>query len=211
MQNNLLPYLIGIIVGIIIGFIIFVAAPLGNRYSMTASQDGATVHKIDSWTGKVWIKNGISEIDPEGKPVTVYYWEELVTDKAGATTAAKGKMEKVMMEKEAVLEEKRAAEIAEFEIKQRRINDISALCGEDMVCVQEKCSSGYQGSPDPEWTKYCSDTIYTNLAKLVIDKCEGADECIKDYCKDKHNNTYPAVSDCVQDINLIKIKGEMEQ
>ena len=211
MRKNLQPYIIGIVVGIIIGFIIFAAAPIGNRYSISASSDGATVHRIDTWSGRVWIKSGYTESGPGGNPVTVYYWEELLTDKPGASAAAKGKRDSVIEQQQAELQQKRQAEIEEFEIKQRRINDISTLCGEDMVCVHEKCSSGYRGAPDPEWTAYCSETIYTNLAKLVINQCEGNEWCIKNYCRDKHNNTYPAVSDCVKDINLVKIKSENEE
>ncbi len=210
MHKNFIPYLIGIIVGIVIGYIIFASGPLGNRYSLNVSSDGSTVHKIDARSGRVWVKSAHSENGPEGNPVTVYFWEELLTDRPGATALAKNKRDSAIEEQQAELEQKRQEDIEEFQIKQRRINDISALCGEDMVCVHEKCSSGYQGAPDPEWTSYCSETIYTNLAKLVITQCEGNEWCIKNYCKDKHNNTYPAVSDCVKDINLVRLKSENE-
>ena len=210
MQKNYIPYLLGIVVGVIIGYIIFAAGPAGSRYSLSVSSDGATVHRIDTRSGRTWVKSGYTESGPEGNPVTVYFWEELLTDKPGASAAAKGKRDSVIEEQQAELEQKRQEDIEEFQIKQRRINDISALCGEDMVCVHEKCSSGYQGAPDPEWTSYCSETIYSNLAKLVITQCEGNEWCIKNYCKDKHNNTYPAVSDCVKDINLVRLKSENE-
>lgn len=211
MKNNFIPYLVGIVVGIIIGFIIFAAAPIGNRYYISSSSDGAAVHRVDTWSGRVWIKSGYTESGDEGSPVTVYFWEELLSDKPGASAAARDKLDSVIEEQQAELQQKRQTESEEFEIKQRRINDISALCGEDMVCVHDKCSSGYQGAPDPQWTTYCSDMIYTNLAKLVINQCEENEWCIKNYCKDKHNNTYPAVSDCVKDINFVKIKSENEE
>lgn len=210
MQKNYIPYLIGIVVGVIISYIVFAASPQSNRYSLSVSSDGATVHRIDTRSGRVWIKNSYTEGGAEGNPVTVYFWEELLTDKPGAAALARDKRDNVIEEQQAEIEQKRRAEIEEFQIKQRRINDISSLCGEDMVCVQEKCSSGYQGAPDPEWTSYCAETIYTNFAKLVINQCEGSELCIKDYCKDKHNNTYPAVSDCVKDINLVRLKDENE-
>ena len=136
MQKGYINYLIGIVVGIIIGYIIFAALPQGNRYSLSVFSDGATVHRIDTRSGRVWIKNSYTEGRPEGNPVTVYFWEELLTDKPGATALAKDKRDSVIEEQQAEIEQKRQADIEEFQIKQRRINDISSLCGEDMVCVQ---------------------------------------------------------------------------
>lgn len=210
MQTNIIWLIIGIAAGIIIGFIVTAVSPLGNRYYLSASSDGATVHRVDTWSGRVWIKNALTESGPEGNPVTVSYWEELLPDKPVAAAAAKGQRVSVIEERQAQQQQQRQLELEELEIKQRRLIDIASLCGDDMVCVHDKCSTGYKGSADPEWTTYCTEMMYTNIVNLVIDQCAGNEWCIKRHCKQKHNNTYPAVSDCVRDINLVKIKNENE-
>lgn len=211
MHTNLIWLVVGIALGIIIVVIATTVSPLGNRYSISISSDGGVVHRVDARSGRVWIKNTITETGPDGSPVTATFWEELLPDRAAASFAAKGKRDSAIEKREVIEEQQKQTEVEEIKIQQRRLNDIASLCGDDMACVHEKCSTGYKGSPDPAWTTYCTETIYTNIITLIIDQCRGNDACIKSYCRNKHNNTYPAVSDCIRDINLVKITNENDQ
>ncbi|HVY55242.1 MAG TPA: hypothetical protein VHC46_05740, partial [Thermodesulfobacteriota bacterium] len=96
----------------------------------------------------------------------------------------------------------------ENEIKEKRLAEISDICKDDVNCVKKKCSVGYKGANDPGWTAYCAETIKGRITDAIIDQCRGEPGCIKSYCVNKYNNTYPAVSDCMSEINLKKVKNE---
>ncbi len=94
------------------------------------------------------------------------------------------------------------------EIKEKRLAEIYNICGDDADCVKKKCSVGYKGANDPDWSAYCKDRVKAHASDVIIEQCGGDAGCIKSYCINKYNNTYPAVSDCVSEINLQKVKSE---
>jgi hypothetical protein len=199
---------IGFAAGVIITFIIFSFIGSPNRYELVASQDGTIVHKIDTKTGRVWWKNSYEEIDAQGQPVTIWYWDELSLSRPGAAKLAKElkvstsearKAEEELLDREAKERE---------ELKKKRLDEIFSICGDDADCASKKCAIGYKGAKDPDWSSYCVDSLKARISNGVIDRCGGNAGCIKSYCVNKFNNTYPAVSDCISEINLQKVKNE---
>ena len=199
-----------LLIGVLLGAI--TAAGLysgGERYDLIASPDGSVVHKIDRRTGDVWIKNSYVEVDPAGQPVTIWYWEKLTLDKPGAKSIAQNLQENA----DQVREEAEAARRAEVEriagLRSARLDEIHASCGEDTDCVADNCTIGPRGLPeDPAWPEYCAETLKARIFDLVISQCKGSASCIKAYCINKFDNTYPAVSDCISEINLRKVQAE---
>ena len=88
-KRGALVFAAGVAAGVIITLIILSLAGSPNRYALVASQDGSVVHKIDTETGRVWWKNSYAEIDAQGQPVTIWYWEELTLDRPGAAKLAR--------------------------------------------------------------------------------------------------------------------------
>ncbi len=203
-----LTFAAGVAVGIIITLIILSLAGSRERYALLASQDGSVVHKIDTDSGRVWWKNSYVEMDPQGQPITIWYWEELTLDRPGAARMA-GDMKSSTNEALEAEEQARLAEEKERnEIKEKRLGEIYNICGDDADCVKKKCAVGYKGADDPGWTAYCTDRVRAHISEVIIGQCGGDSGCIKSYCINKYNNTYPAVSDCVSEINLRKVKNE---
>lgn len=199
-----------ILIGIVLGAL--TAAGLysgGERYDLIASPDGSVVHRIDRRTGDVWIKNSYVEIDPAGQPVTIWYWEKLTLDKPGAAELARDLQENA----DQVRAEAEAARRAEAErvegLRGARLDEIHAACGEDTDCVADNCTMGPSGLPeDPAWPAFCTETLRARIFDTVIGQCKAAASCIKAYCVKKFDNTYPAVSDCISEINLRKVQVE---
>lgn len=207
-KRGALVFAAGVAAGVIIALIILSLAGPPNRYALIVSQDGSVVHKIDTETGRVWWKNSYSEIDAQGQPVTIWYWEELTLDRPGATKLARDvklSTSDARKEEEELLERQQKEREA---IKQKRLDEIYNICREDMDCVKKKCAVGYKGANDPQWSSYCADSLKAHIADVIIEQCGGDSGCIKSYCINKYNNTYPAVSDCVSDFNLQKVKNE---
>ncbi|MFI5323993.1 MAG: hypothetical protein ACHQ6U_10800 [Thermodesulfobacteriota bacterium] len=207
-KRGALTFAAGVAAGVIITLVILSLSGAPNRYEIVSSQDGAVVHKIDTRTGRVWAKNSYEEIDAQGQPVTIWYWDEVSLDRPGAAKLAKElkvsmsdarKAEKDMLDREVKEKE---------ELKKKRLDEIFNTCGDNAVCSSKKCAIGYKGAKDPEWSSYCAETLKTRIANGVIDRCGGDPGCIKSYCVNKYNNTYPAVSDCMSEINLVKVKNE---
>lgn len=197
--------LIGIVIGIILTVLV---SGSDDRYSLLSSQDGSVVHKIDNRTGRVWWKNSYVEMDAQGQPVTIWYWEELTLDKPGASTIARDLQESTSQTRLAAEEAQRAEADKQAKLRQTRLDKIYAICGEDTDCVSEKCADGQKGSSDASWTSYCTQSLKSRIFDAVIAQCKGAPGCIKTYCINKYDNTYPAVSDCVSEINLRKVQSE---
>ncbi|HVY55741.1 MAG TPA: hypothetical protein VHC46_08300, partial [Thermodesulfobacteriota bacterium] len=84
-----LVFAAGVAAGVIITLIILSLSHSPNRYQIVSSLDGSVVHKIDTETGRVWWKNSYAEMDAQGQPVTIWYWEELTLDRPGAKKLAK--------------------------------------------------------------------------------------------------------------------------
>ena len=206
-----LVFAAGAAAGVIITLMIVSLMSSPNRYTLATSQDGSVVHKIDTETGRVWWKNSYVEIDAQGQPITIWYWEELTLDRPGASKLArdvKSSTDDAMKAEQ----EARLAEDKETEsIKQKRLDEIYNICGDDMECVKKKCAVGYKGANDPGWTSLCTGSLKAHISDVIIEQCSGDAGCIKSYCVNKYNNTYPAVSDCVSAINLQKVKNENEK
>ncbi len=208
MNREIIALVIGIAAGIILSVIFFSVIGKGNRYGLLASSDGSVVHKIDTETGRVWWKNSYIEMDADGQPVTIWYWEELTLDRPGAASLAKDVKSSAAEAQKTELEQKQAEARERDELKQKRLNEIYIICGEDMDCVNAKCATGFKGAADPEWAAYCTEQLKTHISNVIIDQCRGDANCIKTYCINKYNNTYPAVSDCISELNLQKVKNE---
>lgn len=203
-----LTFAAGVAVGIIITLIILSLAGSRERYALLASQDGSVVHKVDTETGRVWWKNSYVEMDPQGQPITIWYWEELTLDRPGAAKMARDMKSSTDETIEAEEQMRLAEEQERNEIKEKRLGEIYNICGDDASCVKKKCAVGYKGADDPDWSAYCNDRVKALASDVIIEQCGGDAECIKSYCINKYNNTYPAVSDCVSEINLQKVKSE---
>ncbi len=203
-----LVFAAGVAVGVVITLIILSLSGSPNRYQLASSQDGSVVHKIDTETGRVWWKNSYVEMDPQGQPVTIWYWEELTLDRPGAKKLAKDVQSSTNDALEAEEQERLAREKEQSEIREKRLGEIHDICGDDAECVKKKCAVGYKGANDPEWTSYCTGRVRDRISEAVIEQCGSDPGCIKSYCINKYNNTYPAVSDCVSEINLRKVKNE---
>jgi len=202
-----------VLIGIVVGAL--VAAGLysgGERYDLIASPDGSVVHKIDRRTGDVWVKNSYVEIDPEGQPVTIWYWEELTLDKPGASVMARDLKDSASQTRAAAEEAARAETERVTRLRDARLDEILAGCGEDTDCVADNCGTGPSGLPrDEAWPAFCTETLRARIFDAVISQCKGAASCIKAYCVNKFDNTYPAVSDCISEINLRKVQVEAAQ
>lgn len=203
-----LTFAAGVAVGIIITLIILSLAGSENRYTLHSSQDGSVVHKIDTKSGRVWWKNSYVEMDAQGQPVTIWYWEELTLDRPGASKLAKDVKSSTDDAVKAEQEARLALEKEQETIKGKRLGEIYNICGDDVACVKKKCAVGYKGANDPDWTAYCTDRVKAHISDVIIEQCGGDGDCIKSYCVNKYNNTYPAVSDCVSEVNLQKVKNE---
>lgn len=203
-----LVFAAGVAVGVVITLIILSLSGPPNRYQIASSQDGSVVHKIDTETGRVWWKNSYVEMDPQGQPVTIWYWEELTLDRPGAKKLAKDVQSSTNDALEAEEQERLAREKEQSEIREKRLVEIHDICGDDAECVKKKCAVGYKGANDPEWASYCTGRVMDLISDAVIEQCGSDPGCIKSYCINKYNNTYPAVSDCVSAINLRKVKNE---
>ncbi|MCI0479958.1 MAG: hypothetical protein L0213_00015 [Candidatus Dadabacteria bacterium] len=204
-----LTFAAGVAVGIIITLIILsLTTGSSGRYALHSSQDGSVVHKIDTDTGRVWWKNSYVEIDPQGQPVTIWYWEELTLDRPGAAKLASDVKSSTDETIEAEEQMRLAEEKERNEIKEKRLGEIYNICGDDAACVKKKCAVGYKGADDPNWTAHCTERVKAHISDVIIEQCGGDADCIKSYCINKYNNTYPAVSDCVSEINLQKVKSE---
>jgi hypothetical protein len=206
-----LTFAAGVAAGVILTLIILSLTGSGNRYALHSSQDGSVVHKIDTESGRVWWKNSYVEMDAQGQPVTIWYWEELTLDRPGASRLASDMKSSTDETLEAERQARLAAEKAKNEIKEKRLGEIYDICGDDAGCVRKKCAVGYKGADDPDWTAYCTDRLKARISDAVIEQCGGDAGCIKSYCVNKYNNTYPAVSDCVSDVNLQKVKNESQK
>jgi hypothetical protein len=206
-----LTFAAGVAAGVIITLIILSLTGSGDRYALVSSQDGSVVHKIDTGSGRVWWKNSYVEMDAQGQPVTIWYWEELTLDRPGASKLASEMKSSTSEALDAEEQARLAEEKAKNEIKEKRLVEVYDICGDDMECVKKKCSVGYKGADDPGWTAYCTDRVKARISDVIIEQCGGDAGCIKSYCVNKYNNTYPAVSDCVSDINLQKVKNESRQ
>jgi len=203
-----LVFAAGVAVGVIITLIILSLSLSPNRYQIVSSQDGSVVHKIDTETGRVWWKNSYVEMDAQGQPVTIWYWEELTLDRPGAKKLA-GDLESSTNETlEAEEQERLAREKQQNEIREKRLGEIYDICGDNAECVKKKCAVGYKGANDPDWAALCTERVKEHTSDVIIEQCAGDPGCIKSYCINKYNNTYPAVSDCVSGINLRKVKNE---
>ncbi|MEQ9619853.1 MAG: hypothetical protein RIG61_11870 [Deltaproteobacteria bacterium] len=211
MQREIIALVIGIAAGVILTLVITSYTGSGNRYCLHASSDGKSIHKIDSKTGRVWWKNSYVELDADGQPVTIWYWEELTLDRPGAASLAEDLQSSTEEARQEELTAKRAAATEMEALKQKRLNEIYIICGEDLECVKQKCAAGFGGTVDTDWTSYCSDQLKTHVINIIIDQCRADAGCIKTYCVNKYNNTYPAVSDCISEINLQKVKNESEE
>lgn len=203
-----LVFAAGVAAGVIITLIILSLTGNQNRYQLATSQDGSVVHKIDTETGRVWWKNSYVEMDPQGQPVTIWYWEELTLDRPGAKKLAKDVQSSTNETLEAEEQERLAREKEQNEIREKRLGEIHDICGDDIDCVEKKCAVGYKGANDPDWATFCTESVRGRIADGIIEQCGRDAGCIKSYCVNKYNNTYPAVSDCVSDINLRKVKNE---
>ena len=203
-----LVFAAGVAVGILITLIILSLSGSPDRYELVSSQDGAVVHKIDRETGRVWWKNSYVQMDAQGQPVTIWYWEELTLDRPGATKLAKDVKTSTDDAMKAEQETRLAEEKEKDSIRQKRLDEIYNICGDDVDCVKKKCSVGYKGSNDPDWTSFCTDSLKAHISDVIIEQCGGDAGCIKSYCVNKYNNTYPAVSDCASAINLRKVTNE---
>lgn len=208
MQREIIALVIGIAAGVILTLLIISYTGFGSRYTLHASSDGRVTHKIDGKTGRVWWKNSYVELDAEGQPVTIWYWEELTLDRPGAASLAEDLKSSTAEARKKELAEKQAAAREMEALKQKRLNEIYIICGEDLECVGQKCASGFGGAEDPEWTSYCSEQLKAHVMSIIIEQCRADAGCIKTYCINKYNNTYPAVSDCISEINLQKAKNE---
>lgn len=203
-----LVFAAGVAVGVIITLIILSLSGAPNRYQIVSSQDGSVVHKIDTESGRVWWKNSYVEMDAQGQPVTIWYWEELTLDRPGAKKLA-GDLESSTNEAlEAEEQERLAREKQQKEIREKRLGEIYDICGDNAECVKKKCAVGYKGANDPDWAALCTERVKEHTSDVIIEQCAGDPGCIKSYCANKYNNTYPAVSDCVSGINLRKVKNE---
>jgi len=146
--------------------------------------------------------------DAQGQPVTIWYWEELTLDRPGAKKLA-GDLESSTNETlEAEEQERLAREKQQNEIREKRLGEIYDICGDNAECVKKKCAVGYKGANDPDWAALCTERVKEHTSDVIIEQCAGDPGCIKSYCVNKYNNTYPAVSDCVSGINLRKVKNE---
>jgi len=204
-----LTFAAGVAVGIIITLIILsLTTGSSGRYTLHSSQDGSVVHKIDTDTGRVWWKNSYVEMDAQGQPVTIWYWEELTLDRPGASKLAKDVKSSTDDAMKAGQEARLAEEKEKESIKGKRLGEIYNICGDDAACVKKKCAVGYKGANDPDWTAYCTDRVKAHISEVIIEQCGGDAGCIKSYCINKFNNTYPAVSDCVSEVNLQKVRNE---
>lgn len=198
--------LIGIVVGALVAGGLYSG---GERYDLIASPDGSVVHKIDRRTGDVWVKNSYVEIDPAGQPVTIWYWEELTLDKPGASVMARDLKDSASQTRAAAEDAARAEAERVARLRDARLDEILAGCGEDTDCVADNCSTGPSGLPqDQAWPAFCTGTLTARIFDAVISQCKGAASCIKAYCVNKFDNTYPAVSDCISEINLRKVQAE---
>ena len=207
-----LTFAAGVAAGVVITLIILsLTTGSSGRYTLHSSQDGSVVHKIDTDTGRVWWKNSYVEIDPQGQPITIWYWEELTLDRPGASRLAKDMKSSTNETIEAEEQARLAEENERNEIKEKRLGEIYNICGDDTTCVKKKCAVGYKGANDPDWTTYCTDKVKAHISEVIIEQCGGDADCIKSYCINKHNNTYPAVSDCVSEVNLQKVKSESQK
>ena len=200
-RNGILYFVTGAVLGVVLGFIICAVSPYTSRYELVVSQDGSTVHRIDEWSGRVWQKNVRTETGPDGNLVSILYWEAIDLKRSDATQAAREIREKTELEKEFRMEEREEQERADMELRQKRLNDVYIICQDDEDCISQKCEAGYKGSEDSEWTDYCVSFLREYVFDTVIERCRGEERCIKTYCINKHNNTYPPVSNCVRDIN----------
>ncbi len=208
MQREIIALVIGIAAGVILTLVITSYTGAGNRYSLHTSSDDKSIYKIDNKTGTVWWKNSYSELDVEGQPVMIWYWEELTLDRPGAASLAKDLQSSTAEVRREELAEKQA-EAREMEaLKQKRLNEIYIICGEDLECVGQKCAAGFGGTDDPDWTSYCSEQLKTHVINIIIEQCRADAGCIKTYCVNKYSNTYPAVSDCISEINSQRVKNE---
>jgi len=198
--------LIGIVVGALVAGGLYSG---GERYDLIASPDGSVVHKIDKRTGDVWVKNSYVEIDPEGQPVTIWYWEELTLDKPGASVMARDLKDSASQTRAAAEDAARAEAERVARLRDARLDEILAGCDEDTDCVADNCGTGPSGLPqDQAWPAFCTGTLTARIFDAVISQCKGAASCIKAYCVNKFDNTYPAVSDCISEINLRKVQAE---
>jgi hypothetical protein len=207
-KRGALVFAAGVALGVLITLAILSVSGSPNRYQIVSSQDGSVVHKIDTETGRVWWKNSYVEMDPQGQPVTIWYWEELTLDRPGAKKLAKDVQSSTNEALEAEEQERLAEEKERSEIRDKRLGEIYQICGDDVDCVKKKCAVGYKGANDPDWAAFCTDSVRERIADEIIEQCGGDAGCIKSYCINKYNNTYPAVSDCASGINLRKVKNE---
>lgn len=211
MNREIIALVIGIAAGIVLTVIVFSVTGGGNRYSLHASSDGSVVHKLDTKSGRVWWKNSYIEMGADGQPVTIWYWEELTLDRPGAATLAKDVKSSTAEAQQAELEQQQAEAQKLDALRQKRLNEIYIICGEDLDCVGDKCAAGFKGADDPEWTAYCTERLKSHIIDVIIEQCRGDSRCIKTYCVNRYNNTYPAVSDCINEINLQKAENEESQ
>jgi hypothetical protein len=207
-KRGALVFAAGVALGVLITLAILSVSGPSNRYQIVSSQDGSVVHKIDTKSGRVWWKNSYVEMDPQGQPVTIWYWEELTLDRPGAKQLARDVQSSTSEALVAEEKEKLAREKEQNEIREKRLGEIHDICGDDVDCVKKKCAVGYKGANDPDWAAFCTASVRERIADEIIEQCGGDAGCIKSYCVNKFNNTYPAVSDCVSDINLRKVKNE---
>ncbi len=207
MQIAIARIVITLLLGFGIGYLVFeYYAPGHSRYMLHQSENGAIIHKIDTKTGQVWWKTSFNVFDSSGEEVTVWYWEELGLDRTGAQEIIENVKEVAEdVQQEETLKQQEAQQ-ADLQTRQKRLNDIYVICGEDIDCVNIKCTDGYQGKPNPEWTAHCTETLESHINNVIIQQCRSDAKCIKTYCINKHNNTYPAVSKCVENLNNFRIK-----
>ena len=207
MHRGLIALVIGIVIGVALSFIIMSLSSKENRYSLVSSSDGSVVHKIDTKTGRVWVKNSYMELDPDGQPITIWYWEELTLDRPGAARLAKNLESTTAEVRNEELERMKEEAREKAALKEKRLDEIYTICGEDTDCAEEKCAVGFKGGHDPEWTAYCVEQLKNRIVDVIIKQCRGDEGCVKTYCINKYNNTYPAVSDCVSEINIRKAQS----
>lgn len=207
MNREATALVIGIVIGVVLSYILYSVNSGSGRYNLLASSDGSVVHKIDTETGKVWAKSSYVEIDPDGQPVTIWYWEELSLDRPGAAELADEVESNTAEARNEELERMKEEARESAALKEKRLDEIYKMCGEDTDCAEEKCAVGFKGGHDPEWTSFCVEQLKNRIADVIIQQCRSDAECIKTYCVNKFNNTYPAVSDCVSEINLRKAES----
>ncbi len=196
---------LGLVFGLILGYLIVAETTLGDRYEIIVNEDGNTTHLVNRRTGQSWFENTASEPDPDGKLITVRFWEEILAQE-DARAITSNVRNQTQAATEALEQQTRREAEAMNQLTQNKLTEIYEICSDNQECINKQCYDASIEVGDPKWAVSCIEAFKEYLMNIVLYECQDDPACFERHCKKKHNNTYPQVSDCIREINHEMLK-----